>query len=639
MVDISKLSVYVAQMDVVAGQPSKNLQTMRRFVDQARAAGADLVVFPEMCVGGYLLADRWTDDDFVDYLASFNDQIRALSHGIGIIWGNVGRTYLSPAHPGKDGRACRYNMAFFAKDGEWVAREGAAVSGRYIKTLEPNYRMFDDERYFTSSIEDSAYYDGADFLQTYATPFSFEARGETFRIGVEVCEDLWSGDYAYDCTAGYVRAGCDAIVNISASPWTLNKDAGRAKRVREHVRNLGGIVPLLYVNTVGMQNTAKNVLGFDGGSTLYDAQGRVTCALRDDFEEEGRLVRFDAKPLSEPCADEQAEHQKAKLLDALVKTLRRFDAQVFPWGPKWIIGLSGGIDSSVNAALLTLALGGADRIVGYNLATRYNSDVTKANAYQLAQSLGITLKNGSIEPVVDATNQVLALYGYSEQDAAGLAQENIQARLRGHMLSTFAQVEGGVIMNNGNKVETLFGYATLYGDAIGAISPLGDVTKVRLFDLARQVNAAFGRTVVPENLIPTETADGMDWETPPSAELKDAQVDPMKWYYHDWLIDQLMDYPGFGVLRVMRAYAEDRLQSSPVAKWVRYYGLADNPAAFVEDLEWVCAQMRKNVFKRIQMPPNITVTRGSFGMDFRENQGEYEQTEAYRALRAQILAL
>lgn len=638
MGDLSKLAIAIGQMDVIAGQPSKNFTTIKRMVDQARRQGAQLIVFPEMCVGGYFLADRWTDDDFVDYLESFNDRIRSLSDGIGIIFGNVSRSYLNPSHPGKDGRRVRYNTAFFAANGQWVPRatstaisdeEARCIAGRYLKTLQPDYRMFDDDRYFVSALQDGGYHPNLPFEDAYAAPFVFQTAGETYRIGLEICEDLWSGDYSRNPTADYVQSGCDAIINISASPWTMRKDTGRTKRVLEHVEEIGRIVPLLYVNTVGMQNTGKNVLAFDGGSTVYGTDGSVRARLRDDFQETCEVVRLDRPGAVVPSDSD-------KVLDAIVATLRRFDAQLFPFKPKWIIGLSGGIDSSITASLLRLALDDPQRIVGYNLATRYNSDITKANAYELSRALGIRLVNGSIEPVVHATSEVLAGYGYGSDQVSSLAQENVQARLRGHMLSTFAQVEGGVIMNNGNKVEIMLGYATLYGDAIGAISPIGDLTKVELFDLARCINRRLGCEAVPANLIPQETPEGFAWETMPSAELKDDQRDPMKWFYHDWLVHQLTDYPGYGIQSVLRAYRDDKLQSTPVAKWVRYWGL-DNPQAFIEDFEWVLRQMRISVFKRIQMPPTITLSRGSFGFDFRENQGAYEESDTYRSLKAEIL--
>ncbi len=680
-----KLRIALCQMDVWAGQPSRNFDVMSHAVDEARAAGADLVVFPEMCVGGYCLADRWTDEDFVDYLASFNDRVRALSQGIGIVFGNVVRAYRTPGHRGRDGRRTRYNAALFAQDGEWVPRAGgAAPAGVYVKALAPDYRMFDDDRYFTSALEDATYYarggmrgegeaaaaaDGTsasgaalaaavpadqpraasgaapasdDFTAAYLAPFAFAVRGQTVRVGLEVCEDLWAADYAVDPTACYAQAGCDLVVNVSASPWTRGKDTARDRRLAEQGAAAGALPPFVYVNAVGMQNTGKNVLAFDGASALYGPDGSARARLRDDFEPELAIVDVDdALASSEPvhassyaAADDPAS---AKLTDALEKTIRRFDAQVLPWKPHWVIGLSGGIDSSVTCALAVRALG-RDRVRGFNLATRHNSAATKSNADALAAALGVELRSGSIEPVVDATHAVVAEYGYGADACAGLVDENVQARMRGHLLSTFAQIEGGVIMNNGNKVEGLFGYATLYGDAIGALAPLGDVTKTALFGVARELNHRFGRTVVPEGLIPTETPDGLAWELPPTAELADGQRDPMKWFYHDWLVDQLTDYPGYGAVAVMERYYADRLASEPVGKWVRYYGL-DDPRAFIDDLEWVLRQMRTAVFKRIQMPPNITVTRGSFGNDFRENQGAYEQTARYKELREAILAL
>lgn len=640
--DGNTLTIALAQMDVIAGQPSVNFEKLRELAARAKEAGADIVIFPEMCIGGYFLADRWNDEAFVDYLDSFNDRVRALSDGIGIVFGNVCRSYMSPGHRGKDGRGVRYNAALFARDGEWVRRDAlAAPAGRYLKSLQPDYRMFDDERYFTSSIDDADFYPSLDWRAGWLSPFIFEHDGRDVRIGLEICEDLWSDDYAEDITRLYAEAGCDLIFNISASPWTVRKDAGRGKRVARHARTLSAMPPIVYVNCVGMQNNGKNVLSFDGGSAVYGSDGSKAVAARDDFEEDLAIARYDLDsrgfsatvPAPVPYADEDE-----KTLDGIVTALRRFDAQVFPFHPKWVIGLSGGIDSSVTAALMHLAFGGPERIVGYNLATRYNSDVTKMNAYDLATALGIRLVNGSIEALVEATGAVLARYGYPEDSVGGLAQENIQARLRGHMLSTFASLEGGVIMNNGNKVEVALGYATLYGDAIGAISPIGDVTKTRLFRLARIINRRFGKPIVPENLIPEETAEGYRWETMPSAELKDAQKDPMKWFYHDWLIEKLMDYPGYGVEGIMQAYLDDRLRSSEVGKWISFYGL-DSPNAFIDDLEWVLRQMTGSTFKRIQMPPSITVTRGSFGIDFRENQLVIERTDAYRALREKILAL
>lgn len=614
------LTIAIGQIEVKTGHPRANVEAMRRLVKQAKQDGADIIAFPEQCVGGYFAADKWCDEVYVADLERFNDEIRDMSEDIGIIWGNVSTD--APVVCGRDGRTVRLNAAFFAYQKEYVAHH--PLSGRHIKVLQPDYRIFDDTRYFLSAIELAQHMDCT--VEDLISPFVFEHSGQVYRIGIQICEDLWSKDYAVDPTAILIRKGADVIINISASPWTLTKEVSRDKRVKEHVKTHGEIPPLYYVNVAGMQNVGKNVLMFDGMSTVYDRQGNRVCILRDDFKADYACVD-PRQSFSRTC-----EH---KLMTGLVRSIQEFDQQVLGYGPKWLIGLSGGLDSSINAALLVMALGNK-RVIGYNLATRYNSEHTKANAANEAEALGIELRNGDISAVYESTVETAYRYGYEKSALSELVHENIQARVRGHLLSTFAQIENGVVMNNGNKIEIAVGYATLYGDTIGALSPLGDLTKVQLFDLAREINAHFGKEVVPERLLPTLTPDGMIWDMAPSAELKNQQVDPMKWYYHDWLISKLMEYPSYHVEDIMEAYADGSLLASDIGKWLRYYHL-DEPEAFISDLEWVLRQMRTAVFKRLQMPPIVMVTRGAFGMDHRETQGRFDGTERYQQLKELIL--
>ena len=434
-----------------------------------------------------------------------------------------------------------------------------------------------------------------------------DACGETYRIGLE------SDDKA-----------CDFAVFCDVNPWSLE----------EEERHQGGMrfVPTIVLRPVGMRNIGKDVLAYDGGTKVFDADGAIICSLRDDFEEDIALVQFAEKNrVQEPCEN--------KLLAALVKTLRRFDEQVLPWNPKWIIGLSGGLDSSVVAVLLTLAFG-ADRVIGYNLATRYNSAATKANAVELAEALGIPLRNGSIEGLVDATAKTLSQYGYADDVLSGLVLENAQARARGHLLSTFAAVEGGVVVNNGNRVEAALGYATLYGDAIGAIAPIGDLTKVRLFELSHAINGDRGSAIIPENLLPRLNDEGYEWDTLPSAELSDGQVDPMKWFYHDWLVGQLLDSDGIdaAACNIMERYLADRMLGSEVGKWVGFYGL-DDPQLFMDDLNWVLRSIRSSAFKRIQAPPAIRIASAASIAAPVEIQGDIEPSSRFHALECRIRAL
>ena len=626
------LNIAVAQMEVVAGQPTKNLATIASFVERAKAKGADIVVFPELCIGGRYLGNRWHDADFIKSVADFDQDVLALSDGIGIIYGNCAPIGLG----GLDYQSVEPDALFseprFCFNGTWVDADGHDCDG---------------DCDCDGHCGDECDCDGdCDCGCAHVPLYRFEKDG--IEAGFAITLGDFSGiesEISSDMRqfSESLSDECDVVFDLCATPWGVH----RRLPIQAPSMDAGDDAPIatptvFRVNCVGMQNTDKAVLAFDGASCVFAADGMRALACRDDFAEDLMLVALNLEsgqvsPLDDIERPVYADVDE-KVLDGIVSALRRFDAQVFPFHPKWVIGLSGGIDSSVTAALMHLAFSGSDRIVGYNLATRYNSDATKMNAYDLAQALGIRLVNGSIEPLVAATEEVVALYGYPKSATEGLVQENIQARLRGHLLSTFAAIEGGVVMNNGNKVEAALGYATLYGDAIGAISPIGDITKVRLFHIARIINERLGKVAIPENLMPIETNDGFLWETMPSAELKDAQKDPMKWFYHDWLVEKLLDCPEYGVEDVMQAYLDDKLATCPVAKWVPFYGL-DDPRVFVEDLEWVLRQMGNSVFKRIQMPPTIMVVRDTFGYDFRENQGVYEHSGRYELLKEKILAM
>lgn len=630
------LNIALAQMEVVAGQPEANFQKMASYVSQAKQAGAHIVVFPELCISGRYVGDRWHDASFVSYAASFDERVLALSEGIGIVYGNctdIPEGGLQFPTPDAD---AYLSDVHFCLDGAWLEPKGSC-------DCDGDCDCGDDCHCDGDCDCDGDCGCGCSGAPVYEFPIGASHAHIALFMG-DISGAGTSPSHMATSLLADLDGSCDVAFDLCASSWKahpLFTQADLAEDDADGATSDMPATPIIRVNCVGMQNVDKAVFAFDGASRVF-ANGVVAAACRDDFQEELLIARLNLE--TGTVASEQArttscyEDEDEKVLDGIVWTLRRFDSQVFPFKPRWIIGLSGGLDSSVTAALMRLAFGGPERIIGYNLATRYNSDATKMNAYDLAQALGIRLVNGSIEKVVDATADVAELYGYGEDDLAGLVQENIQARVRGHMLSTFAAIEGGVVMNNGNKVEATLGYATLYGDAIGAIAPIGDITKVRLFNLVRIINGRLGCEAIPMNLVPEETEDGYTWETMPSAELKDAQKDPMKWFYHDWIVENLIDSPAFGFEPLMAQYLEDKLASTPVAKWVKFYGL-DNPAAFIDDLEWVANQVAKSVFKRVQAPPTIMVVRDTVTYDYRENQARFEQTDTYRELRAAILAM
>ena len=613
------MKIVLGQMNVLAGQMSLNVNKMLDMIGKAKKEKADLIVFPELCVTGYLLADKWMDQNFVETALSYNEVLKKASEGIGIIWGNVS-TFKDIL--GRDGRHVRCNTAYFAYNNNWVKKENDLFDGRYIKCLNPDYRIFDDSRYFLSALELSKRMklDDVDFT----SPFLFEKDDHTYRIGLEICEDLWSQDYQFDPTSQYLNQNVDFIVNISSSPWTRNKEKGREKQILRYAQH--DFVPFVYVNAVGMQNNSKTVCVFDGDSSIYNEKGERIASCNDSFLEECKIIELNETSLADKC--------KNKLTKALITAIREFDQQVFQSRFKWIIGLSGGLDSSVNAALLTLSLG-KERVIGLNMATRYNSSATIDNAHKLAHALGIECRDGIIQKLVE--EQIECLKQYTQKEISEFAIENIQARIRGSILSAISQIENGVVINNGNKIEGALGYATLYGDTIGCLAPLQDVTKVELFEIARSINESLDKEVIPYNLLPEIENDHIKWETPPSAELKNNQLDPMKWFYHDQIIQILTEYPGYGIEKLMQQYLDKSIYETELGKWILYYGL-DDPQKFIEDLEWVLQKFQLGVFKRLQTPPIVMVSRGCFGSDFRENQVSYEKSNTYLVLKEAILA-
>lgn len=352
----------------------------------------------------------------------------------------------------------------------------------------------------------------------------------------------------------------------------------------------------IFVNCVGMQNENKAVMMMEGGSYYYSTKLHYQAPYgKEDF------VILDTQYL------EEVQPKNRLLWDLLVACIRDFDQQVLHCACPWIIGLSGGIDSSVSLALLQDALG-SDRIYAYGLSSSYNSSKTKDNAKKLAERLQVPFLEGSIVPLVDVTEKTVLSFENTEVE--GLVKENIQARIRGHLLSTFAALHRGVVVNNGNKVEYALGYCTLYGDAIGALSVIGDLTKVQLFSLAKEYNEKQKAEIIPYNLYP-QVNERFEWEVMPSAELNKKQKDPMKWFYHDYLVDNL-DVK-FTLQEWIKMYENHKIDDETVKKAMKYYGL-DNQQAFYEDLIWFCQTADKNAFKHFQSPPILTVTRNAYSL-------------------------
>ena len=644
--------IALAQMEVRAGRPDLNVGSMLGFIERARATGAAIVAFPEMCIPGYILGDAWEVDALVEDFEGWSDAIRDASRGIAVVFGNVA---LDRAAIGEDGRVRKLNAAWVCHDGRFVERTGLPAplpQGAHPKTLHPNYRFFDDDRHFYSLRKIAG--ETGTRVSDWTIPYELPAGSGTVRLGVQICEDVWHRDYrdrheTLDTLRAWHRAGADLVINLSASPWTWQKNDKRHRVVREAM--VRSPVPFFYVNQVGAQNNGKNVLVFDGDTCgyrtdgslagrappwretllVFDERGEVAAGQGVRAAQAGHTRRAGRADRAE--APEQTEIEA--IHDAIVTGLRHLD-HVRGRDNRYLIGVSGGIDSGVVACMLRIAFG-PERVFAVNMPTRFNAGVTRENARALCEALGIDSLICPIEDLYRLLSARIRDTGFEREGGAytRLVDENVQARIRGSdMLAGIAAKCGLVFTNNGNKTEVALGYATLYGDVNGAVAPIADLYKTQVFALARHLNdAVFGREVVPRNLI--------DGDTVPSAELSDAQDvtrglgDPIKYGYHDALLRQMIEYRRHP-LDLLEWYRTgellDRLGWNDEERFRAYF---PDPRSFVDDLEWVDAQVRINRFKRIQAPPIIVLSKRAFGFDLRESQlPAYSPRAHERAKRA-----
>ena len=632
-------------MEVRAGRPDLNVGSMVGFIERAREAGAAIVAFPEMSIPGYILGDAWEVDALVEDYESWSAEICAASRGIAVVFGNVA---IDRDAIGEDGRVRKLNAAWVCHDGRFVERPGLPAPlpcGVHPKTLHPNYRFFDDDRHFHSLRKIAG--ETGTRIRDWMVPYEIPAGSGTIRLGVQLCEDIWHQDYRdrhgpLDTLRAWHRAGADLVVNLSASPWTWQKNDKRNRVVREAMARAP--VPFFYVNQVGAQNNGKNILVFDGDTCGYRTDGsiagratpwRETLLVLDgrSAAATGLPVAAGAAPAERMPTDREpagstgsragtgaAQTEIEAIHDAIVTGLRHLD-HVRGHDNRYLIGVSGGIDSSVVACMLRIAFG-SERVFAVNMPTRFNAGVTRENARALCAALDVDHLSCPIEDLYRSLSARIRDVEFRRESGAysGLVDENLQARIRGSdMLAGIAAKCGLVFTNNGNKTEVALGYATLYGDVNGAVAPIADLYKTQVFALARHLNdTVFGREVIPRNLI--------DGETVPSAELSDAQDvtrglgDPIKYGYHDAILRQFIEYRRHP-LDILEWYRSgelfERIGWSREARFREYF---PDLRAFVEDLEWVERQMRVNCFKRIQAPPIIVLSKRAFGFDLRESQ-------------------
>lgn len=623
--------IALVQMEVRPGRPDLNAARMLEFIQQARQAGAEVVVFSELCLSGYLIGDLWELDALVEDFAVYSELIRQASQGLVVIFGNV---VVDRERIGEDGRRRKYNAVQVCADGQYAARPGmppGLPEGVQPKTLHPNYRFFDDDRHFYS-LRKLAQEQGRP-VYDWMVPFEIGRKdGGVFRFGVQLCEDIWCQDYCYegevlDTLKVYHQRGAQAVFNLSSSPWTWQKGEKRNRVVRDMLRR--SPLPLFYVNQVGAQNNGKNLIVFDGDTTIYAPDGAILQRARP-WREQVVLTRS-------PQETAPAQGEVEAVREAVLTGLRHLD-HIRDGENQFLVAVSGGIDSSVVACLLVLAFG-PKRVSAVNMPTRFNAAVTQENARQLCRTLGIDFLRLPIQKLYEqVAGQIReAKFSRGPGKYTRLVDENIQARIRfSDMLAGLAAKYGLLFTDNGNKTELALGYCTLYGDVDGAVAPIADLYKVQVFELARHLNErVFGQQVIPENILTGQTV--------PSAELSEAQDvtkglgDPIKYGYHDALLRQLIEYRHHPVDVLQWFLGGELFTRLGWEDRERFRGYFPTVAAWVEDLEWVERQLRTSYFKRIQAPPIIVLSKRAFGFDLRETQRPAYAPRRYRELREQVL--
>jgi NAD+ synthase (glutamine-hydrolysing) len=627
----TKVKFALAQLEVTPGRPDLNFEKIIREIQSAKKRNIDVIVFSEMVVFGYLQGDKWEYDNIIRDLLKYNEKIREASEGITVIWGNI---FAEFDKKNEDGRTRKYNAAFVAQNGNWVSN--GVFEGHTYKTLMPEYREFDDPRHFYSMLKLAN--EQKTSLPELLRPFPIKVGGKTVNMGVILCEDMWCDDYVDNPTHILVDNGAEVIVNISCSPWTWRKNDKRHRVVKSLLEKKP--VPFVYCNNTGIQNNGKNIFLFDGNSTVYNSDGTLMATAKD-YQEETLDVIVDGNIHELKREPDRPDRDVQELYDGLVYGIRLFMKAI---GKKTAVsGTSGGIDSAVVTCLFAEAIG-PENVYCVNMPSKYNSDLTKNAAYQLSKNLKTNYLVYPIQDAVDLTVNGLNKAHFVRLDNSGLKTplsisdlvvENIQARDRSsRVLAGIAAGLNSVFTNNGNKTETMVGYCTLYGDVDGVIAAIADLYKFEVYQLADYINKRAGWMVIPEESI----------KVVPSAELgvnqdvTKGKGDPIIYPYHDKLFRAMMEFR-FDPEKILDLYISGELEKTLMLSEGMVEKYFPTAKAFIDDLERWWKLYELSVFKRVQAPPIIAVSRRAFGFDHRESQLESTPyfTQRYLELKEKLL--
>ncbi len=545
--------IAMAQVNATVGDLRGNVRLILESIRKAERSGADLVAFPEMTITGYppldLLPPRETrapagkrkpeQEEFVrlnkQLLLDLAEEVESITAVVGFVDYDDYNLYNAAA----------------------IINEGRVQEIVY-KTLLPTYDVFDELRYFTPALVNN--------------PITVELHGQQVSLGTSICEDIWDEELGYGVKVvdALGQQGARLVVNLNASPFHGKIRETRLRILKRKATRLG--VPVFYVNLVGGQDE----LVFDGESLAVDAKGRL-IGIGKQFEEDLVIVDVDdqgvgVRHITEPVADEDQE-----MFNAVVLGVRDYFSKT--GFKKALIGLSGGIDSSLAAVIAATALG-RENVTGVSMPSRFSSDHSKGDARTLAENLGIEFLSIPIEPIFTA--YLDQLKPHFRGQPPDVAEENLQSRIRGNILMALSNKFGGLVLATGNKTELALGYATLYGDMSGGLEVIGDVSKMEVYALARYYNKNLERPVIPENC----------FSKIPSAELRPDQFDPFDYAVVSPLVDDVI---------------ENRLSRSELIE-------KGYPEAAVDDS---LRRIRNAEYKRRQAAPAIKITRKAFGLGWK----------------------
>ncbi len=560
--------------EIKAGHPDENTKKILEMIDAAKKSGADLVVFPEMSVSGYLIGSAVRRKSFLQKCEECGREIVAASTGIAVIFGNIETQKIKK------------------RAGEYVRNIGEIFAAQDGKKIEPKE------------------IDGF---------FEINLAGKNYRVACIAGEENRLDDF-FPTVEGFIKKSKpDFILGLFDSPFKI----GKISRRDEFFKKISSVgkCPAIYSNITGIQNTGKTIYTFDGGTSVYNSGGEVV-KRGELFAEKIEIVELEEIDRL-PKIEIANEPEVAGIYRALTYGIKKFMDQIGM--KKVVIGISGGIDSAVATALYSKVLG-AENVLLVNMPSVFNSATTKGLSEQLAKNSGCKYMIVPIQESVDFTVKQLEgtpikflSDGTSENlKLSGFVKENIQARDRSsRILAALAAAVGGVFTCNANKAETTIGYATMYGDAAGFLAATADLWKFQMYDLANYINKEiFGREVIPQGII----------DIVPSAELSNAQNvdegkgDPVKYPYHDCLFrafveedatpEEIFEWYEAGIL-------EEKIGCAPgLAK--KYFSTAGE---FKADLErWWKLFTGPAVAKRIQTPPVIAVSKRAFGSEYPESQ-------------------